>query len=374
MKSKQPSLSFIYTKTGELKTEIWDDLLDGFWKTADFKAHETNALRGALNRAHMAPVLDDLIPIEIGQIWNQPEQRIQEIGFTPNFFECGYDKFLEKSKIFFDKFDGQRIGVQLSGGVDSSLIIGLLKYFNIPHYVIGYFNERYEFRTEYYIQKILADQAEKSKLINHEEYLPYSGLLGVPSHQHPNISSCGLFTDEAMASGCIELGINILLTGCGGDVALGNEAHNFECPWIPAIFNNSWLQDMVFTPKGVQVVSFFSDHDILECLWNLRQGQKSDPRKLWARHFFRDFIPKELVEYTYKADFWGLYIDGLVNSLPKIRDIHAKAHDLSKNSYFSEENLNQVLKNDLFNCDQQLYQKLEARISSAVWINSLLSK
>jgi hypothetical protein len=94
----------------------------------------------------------------------------------------------------------------------------------------------------------------------------------VPSHQHPNISSCGLFTDEAMASGCIELGINILLTGCGGDVALGSEVHNFECSWIPAIFNNSWLQDMVFTPKGVQVVSFFSDHDILECLWNLRQG------------------------------------------------------------------------------------------------------
>jgi hypothetical protein len=176
-----------------------------------------------------------------------------------------------------------------------------------------------------------------------------------------------------MALGCIELEIDILLTGCGGDVALGNEVHSDKCSWIPAIFNDSWLQDIVFSPKGIQVVSFFSDHDVLECLWNLRRGQKSDPMKLWARNYFRNFLPRELVEYTYKADFWGLYIDGLINSLPKIREIHSKAYDLSKNPYFLEDNLNQILKEDLYSCDQKLYQRLEARMSSAVWINSLLS-
>lgn len=373
MQVKQPSLSFINTKTGELKTEIWSELRDGYWRLADFTAHEKNTLKGVLNRVNIDPVLADFIPIEVGQSWNQQVKRIEEARFSPKSHECRLDDFLESSKRFFEKFDGKHIGVQLSGGVDSSLIIGILKYFGISHSLIGFFNNRYEFRTEFHIQNLLAKNANKSKLINYEEYLPYSGLCSVTPHQYPNISYCGVATEDAMASGCIELEIDILLTGCGGDVALGNEVHNFECSWIPAIFNNSWLQDMVFTPKGVQVVSFFSDHDILECFWNLRQGQKSDPRKLWARNFFRDFIPKELVEYTYKADFWGLYIDGLVNSLPKIREIHAKAHDLSKNPYFSEENLNKVLKSDLFNCDQRLYQKLEARISSAVWINSLLS-
>ena len=76
---------------------------------------------------------------------------------------------------------------------------------------------------------------------------------------------------------------------------------------------------------------------------------------------------------TYKADFWGLYIDGLVNSLPEIRLIHKRAYEFSEDSYFEDANLHRILQSDLYNCDQQLYQRLEARISSAVWINSLAS-
>jgi len=373
MQCKQPSLSFINTRTGELHTEIWDYLRDGYWRSANFSAHEKNILSGVLVRAHMVPVLADFIPIEIGQTWNQVEKRIDETNFTPNTFECGLDEFLENSKRFFEKFAGKRIGVQLSGGVDSSLIIGLLKYFGISHSLVGFCTDRYEFRTESFIQKLLANQAEKSQLINYEDFLPYSGLFGVIPHQHPNLSSAGLATYQAMASNCVDLGVDILLTGCGGDVAFGNEVICNKYSWIPAIFNDSWLQDKVYTPKGVQVVSFFSNHEILECLWNLRLGQKADPRKLWARNFFRDFLPRELVDYTYKADFWGLYIDGLVNSLPEIRFIHKRAYELSENSYFEDANLHRMLQSDLYNCDQQLYQRLEARISSAVWINSLAS-
>jgi hypothetical protein len=174
-----------------------------------------------------------------------------------------------------------------------------------------------------------------------------------------------------MALGCNELCVDILVTGCGGDVAFCNDISNDKCSWVPAIFNDSWLQDMVFTPKGIQVVSFFSENDILECIWNLRRGQKADPRKLWARNFFRDFLPRELVDFTYKADFWGLYIDGLLNSLPEIRSIHKKAFDISGNPYFEVANFNEIFKNDLLNCDQVLYQRIEARISAAIWINSL---
>ena len=373
MQCKQPSLSFINIRTGDLHAEIWEALRDGYWRSADFVAHETNTLNGVRARAHIVPVLADLIPIELGQTWNRLEKQINEVKFTPNTFECGLDEFLGRSEKFFKNFADMRIGVQLSGGVDSSLIIGLLKYFKISHSLVGFCTDRYEFRTESFIQKLLANQAERSQLINYEDFLPYSGLFGVIPHQLPNLSSAGLATDQAMASNCVDLGVDILLTGCGGDVAFGNEVHSDKCLWIPAIFNDSWLQDMVYTPKGVHVVSFFSDHEILECLWNLRLGQKADPRKLWARNFFRDFLPRELVDYTYKADFWGLYIDGLNNSLPEIRNIHKKAYELSCNHYFEEENLNQILKNDLYNCDQKLYQKLEAKISSAVWINSILN-
>jgi hypothetical protein len=282
------------------------------------------------------------------------------------------EDFLSKSKAFLERFQSNHIGVQLSGGVDSSLIIGILKFLGIKYTLIGYCNKRYEFRTESYIQNLLAEECDGSIFIDYEAHLPYSGLIYTPTHQHPDMSCCGLSANQAMASACQDAGVDILLSGCGGDLALGDDVNGANSRWVPALFNYSWLQDIVYSPKGVRLLSFFSDHDILECLWNLRRGQKADPRKLWARHYFRDFLPKELVDFTYKADFWGLYTDGLVNSLPEIRLIHKRAYELSGNPYFEEENLDEILKNDLFNCDQKLYQKIEARISSAVWIKALL--
>jgi hypothetical protein len=299
------------------------------------------------------------------------ENKIEEKKLVIEYTEVEIDDFLRKSGIFFDKFRNKHIGVQLSGGVDSSLIIGLLNYFGIRHSLVGLFTKRYEFRTESFIQNLIAEKSINPNFINHEEHLPYSGLGSVPPHQHPDASCCNFNANQAMASVCNENKIDILLTGSGGDLALGDNVHNAKCQWIPAIFNDTWLQDLVYTPKGTVVLSFFSDPDILGCIWNLRRGQKTDPKKIWARNFFRDFLPKELVDFTYKADFWGLYIDGLLNSLPEIRSIHKKAFDISGNPYFEVANFNEIFKNDLLNCDQVLYQRIEARISAAIWINSL---
>lgn len=372
MRLKQQSLKFFNIASGLLQDNIWSELDTGCWSLAQFKNHEKNTLNGALNRAKMVPVLPGLLPLEDGQSWNPCEKKIYETVLQPGVYDADLAGFLCKSKAFLESLQSKRIAVQLSGGVDSSLIIGILKSFCIKHTLIGYCNKRYEFRTESYIQNLLAEECDKSIFINYEAHLPYSGLFDVPPHQHPDMTCCGLSANQAMASACHDAGVDILLSGCGGDLVLGNEVDSQDCRWIPALFNYGWLQDIVYSPKGVQLLSFFSDHDILECIWNLRRGQKADPRKLWARHFFRNFLPKELVEFTYKADFWGLYIDGMVNSLPEIRSIHKRAHELSGNPYFAEENLNAILKNDLLNCDQKLYQKMEARISAAVWIKALL--
>lgn len=373
MRHEQPSLSFINSQTGEILTDIWKDLVGGYWKFSNFTHHESNVVKGVRNRADYEPVLPNLVPIETRQKWNIINHKIEEEIFTPQIKESGIEDFLIKSKNFFDKFSNKKIGVQLSGGVDSSIIIGLLKFFEIPHALIGYYTHKYEFRTELFIQKLLASNAQQSILINYEDYLPYSGLENIPPHQHPDMTCCGFSSNQAMAGACFDAGVNVLLTGCGGDLALGDKIIPSECNWIPAIFNYTWLQDIIYTPKGVHLVSFFSDPAILECIWNLRRGQQADPEKLWARAFLRDFLPKELVDYTYKADFWGLYIDGLIKSLPEIHAIHRQAYELSGNPYFEEANLKDILRNDLFNCDQKLYQRLEARISAAVWINSLLA-
>jgi len=373
MRYEQPNLSFINARTSESLADIWGDLKGGYWKYSNFINHESNVLKGVRNRADYELVLPNLIPIETGQKWNIINHKLEEEIFTPELKNSGIKDFLIHSKNFFDKFSNKKIGVQLSGGVDSSIIIGLLRFFGISHTLIGYCTQRYEFRTELFIQNLLACNAKESILINYEDYLPYSGLENIPPHQHPDMTCCGFSSNQAMAAACFDASVDVLLTGCGGDLALGDTITTSKCNWIPAIFNYTWLQDIIYTPKGVHLLSFFSDPAILECIWNLRRGQQVDPEKLWARVFFRDFLPTELVDYTYKADFWGLYIDGLLSSIPEIHTIHKQAYELSGNPYFAEKNLNELLKIDLLNCDQQLYQRLEARISAAVWIKSLLA-
>jgi hypothetical protein len=173
MRLEQPNLSFFNTQSGLLQANIWSDLDSGCWKTAQFKIHEANILNGALNRANMVPVLPDLVPLEAGQRWNHLEKRIEEKLLHPQLLNSGLEDFLCKSQAFFEKFRNKHIAVQLSGGVDSSLIIGLLSFFGIKFSLIGYYNRRYEFRTESYIQKILAESCDDVILINYEYNLPY---------------------------------------------------------------------------------------------------------------------------------------------------------------------------------------------------------
>ena len=60
----------------------------------------------------------------------------------------------------------KKFGVQLSGGLDSSLIIGILRNVGIEPVLIGLSNDRYEFRTERIIQEILLDGLSNNQLIS----------------------------------------------------------------------------------------------------------------------------------------------------------------------------------------------------------------
>ena len=176
-----------------------------------------------------------------------------------------------------------------------------------------------------------------------------------------------------MAEACNELGIEVLFSGSGGDVILGTEVpkNPEDCNWHPQIFNYSWPKEVVYAEYGVELVSFFDDPQFINCIYNLRRGHADDPDKLWARRFFRDILPRELVEYTYRADFWGLYVDGLQQSLQTIRNLHKGAYELTGDPYFMNENLEQILAEDLLQAKKVIYQKIESRAAMCAWINSL---
>jgi hypothetical protein len=101
--------------------------------------------------------------------------------------------------------------------LDSSIIIGLLSHLNIPFWLIGMTTKRYEFRTERHIQELLFPLAAEAILLDYDSHLPLSQLLEVPSHQHPELLSINYGSENAMAMACEQLGIEVLLTGDGGD-------------------------------------------------------------------------------------------------------------------------------------------------------------
>lgn len=371
----QPGLRFLDRRSGEIVDSIWSELrLDGLWRRADFDAHEGNTLKGAGDRSDWQALFPEWFPLDTGQTWCPQTGRALDPVHLPNEIgEGSLEDFLEAAQTFFARFEGRKIGVQLSGGFDSSLIIGLLRHFGIPHGLVGMESDRYEFRTERIIQQKLAEQNSDVVLINEATCLPCSRLRSVPAHQVPDLLSLNHAQDYDMAQACKQLGIEVLLSGGGGDNLLGQEvlADPSASTWRPQTFTDSFPVDFAYRPEGIEFLSFFSDLGIVDALFRLRRGQVNDYGKLWARNFFRDFVPLELVEYTYCADFWGRSIDGLLSALESVRELHAEARDLTGNAYFEAEHLERLFAEDLYRPRKELYQRIEARISAAVWVVGL---
>lgn len=362
---------FLNRSSGQMVDSIWGELgLNGIWRSADFEAHEANTLAGAGDRSKWMPVFAEWLPIENGQIWCNRVNRVMDPVYVPCAGHGSLQDFLEAAEAFFASFGARKIGVQLSGGLDSSLIIGLLRHFGIRHGLVGLHADRYEFRTEKHVQDLLAAQNSEVEFIAGDTCLPCSRLKSVPPHQTPAIPSINYTQDREMADACTRLGIEVLLSGGGGDNLLGQAVP--EAPeWRPQTFTDSFPVEVVYRPLGIEFCSFFGDLGVVDAIYRLRRGQPDDFRKVWARSFFRKFLPNELVNFHYCADFWGRSIDGLIGAQEEIREIHHQAFQLTGNSYFTKAKLESLLARDLYRPSKELYQRIEARVSSAVWICSL---
>lgn len=373
---KEPGVHFRLLSTKEKLPHIWESHRQGIWKNLKPEIFETNVKLGALNRSQCQPVIDNILPVYSGMLWDEAKNILIDPFFRPKLQSTTINDFLEASAIFFDQYKSKHIGVQLSGGFDSSIIIALLKHFKISFSLVGMTSSRYGFRTEKYIQELLASWGKNTVLIDFEDYLPLSQLENVPAHQHPDMLNLNYHTNKAMAIECQKMGIEVLLTGSGGDnlFAESIQSKSNESSWMPQIFRDSWLEDISYAPHGIEVVPFYADLGIMNTIHNLRLGQAEDNAKLWARLFFKDFLPQELVNQTYCADFWGLYIDGLLNAIPTIHKLFEQAYDITANPYFSSQKTNELLNQDLRDAQKTMYQEIESRISLAVWLNALFEK
>jgi len=368
-----PSLHFVSVPEGRTVTDFSEDVIGLSWKDLIPENFEHNTLKGLLRCSEWQPVLKGFQVLYPGMYWHGEESPITAMFFRPGKSVDGLQSFLDASVKYFRQFDGRLIGVHLSGGLDSSLIIGMLRHFNIPYALVGMSTDRYEFRTERRVQELLAMQCGSVRLIDYEIHLPLSSLEDVPPHEYPDLSSINFSGDDAMADACAQFGIEVLLNGTGGDVVLGTPVHSNgdRCDWQPHIFNPVWTKDVVYAAHGVQLEAFYADAGIVNSLFHLRRGQGYDGAKRWARSYFRDFLPKELTDFTYCADFWGLYCDGLASAKESLLHLHQDAYNITGSPYFEPERLASLLREDLLTSSKSLYQKIESRAALSCWVISL---
>lgn len=363
----QPNLRFFSTGLGEYEDSVWSKLKDGYLEESNLFGFEDNVLAGRYKKHQHKQILAKHLHSYTGQDVNYNGVYVD---YQLSIVEGEY-QFLEAVEKFFSAYENEVIGIHVSGGVDSSLIIGCLRKLGIPYKLVGVTTERYEFRTERLVQKRLLEEAEQGILLDHESCLPFSDLRSVPPHQIPELGCTGYGIGKMLTEKAAELGVTLLLSGSGGDLVLGGSTLLGSSAWKVGMFNDWWSQDIISSPLGIKALSFYSDPDIAFSIRMLRDGQGEDLRKCWARRYFKDFLPRELVEYTYKADFWGIYMDGLRENKHQLLTLEEEAFDLTGMKYFRDHSIRPLLEAANTECEMEINQRIEARVAAAAWVVSL---
>jgi hypothetical protein len=321
------------------------------------------------------PVLKNIFPIPSKSSWSFSNENflIRERPALFRLREFKKKDLILKLNKYIDVLKNKNIGVQLSGGLDSSLLIGVLKQLGIQPTLIGMFNSRYEFRTERIIQEIIKENTKKAILINDDNFLPFSDLLNVPIHPIPNPSSLFYSSENKMAELFLKNNVDIVFNGMGLDtiLCLSPRIQEHRDQWHPFMFDNCWFQEYVYKPKNIFFTPAVNRVPIVNFIWNARINSSEDNSKKWARNYFSEFLPKELVNFSYKADHAGLLIDGITSNFDVIEYLFSFVYEKTKLNAFSQNQFIKLFRD--YHLDEDIKTKLIlSRTSFAVWIHSCI--
>ena len=332
-------------------------------------SHINNLSRGVERPDIYEQVIKDIYPIPPFSKWKYSEKKFslldttfQSLKSNPSTFNSFFDLIKSKSEYLKNK----KIAVELSGGLDSSIIIELFSLCNIEITLIGLISNNFEFRTERHIQEYYA-KSHNSFLIDSKNSLPFSRLKDCPPHPLPTMKSLFFYQKEVIAKKCAEEKIDFLFNGSVGDTVFCDKIESRK--WNKWEFDNNWFNDFVFQPHKVSYVTTNFDF-VLNYFFNQRKFEKSDPFKVWARNHFKDILPKTLSNYYYKTDHFEEIIEGIYSAENDILETYKLTNILTKNHLFSSENLCKDLINFKFMNDKEI-NTFFAKVSYAVWIYSL---
>ena len=371
----QPSLSFVNIEKGVVQADIWNELKQGLWREFSVENYLNNNSIGEVNQNKWLPIFPNYKVVNPGFRWDKATQTIVADLYQPDVYpNATLNTFLSTTERYFSQFAGKKIGVHLSGGLDSSLIIALLRHFNIPFVAIGLCSHRFEFRTERIIQQVMSEYADESLLLDMDDYPFYGNLDKKPKHQIPDSNIKMLDASFALAQEFKSRGCQVVFSGQGGDTLLAESmkyTETFDGYNIGNEFTFPWEQDFVYRPMGMELHSFFSDKGVIDQIASLRIGQNEDPLKIWARAFFSSLLPRELTQFTYCADFFGYSMDGLQQAKPTFKLLFEEAYDYLQHPLFSPKGINQILNTDILTLEYKTYCEFCSKLSIAVWIHSL---
>lgn len=374
------SFRFYDVAKGTIKHDIWHELQGGLWKEFNIDAFLGNEEKYAENVEHKENIENQLMfpnlaIIEPGHEWNA-EKNDTDIVYTPIKLEtsCTYDTLMRTVEHYFNQFGEKKVGVHLSGGLDSSIIIAWLHELNIPFVAIGFKSNRWEFRTEHRIQEIMADYADEAELIDVDEYPFYSNIDRIPKVQTPYAAYIKNWSvNSEMAKRFKAHGVDVVFSGQGGDSLLVVPV-NKDKQLTFAIgdeFEVNSEKDLVYSPLGMQLHSPYANIDIIQQISSLRIEQKVDASKWWARHFFREILPHELRDYCYAADMFGLSQSGLEQSKPLIKELFEETYDITENHNFSPSSTKRFLERNVFELEFKTYIEYTSYIAVAAWYHAL---
>ena len=334
-----------------------------------FASHINNLSRGVERPDIYEEVIKDIYPIPPFSKWKYSEhkfssldQPFQSLKSCPNTVNSFIDFIKSKS----ERLKSRKLAVELSGGLDSSIIIELLSLCGLEITLIGLISKNYEFRTENIIQDHYANK-HNSFLIDSKDALPFSSLLDCPPHSLPTKKSLFFYQKEVIAKKCAEEKIDILFNGIIGDTVFCDKIEPTR--WHKWEFDNNWFNDIIFEPNNVSYMTTNFDF-VLNYFFNQRKHEQSDPFKVWARDHFGNILPEKLSKYYYKTDHLEEIIEGIYSAENDISETYKLTKRITKNHLFTFENLGKDLNNFKLMNDQEI-NTFFAKVSYAVWIYSL---
>ena len=377
------SFRFYNTKSDCIQENIWDELQQGLWQHFDIDAFLNNERQYAINveqkdKIQKRLMFPNLAIIEAGYKWNKAKQDT-EIEYTtiPLKKECTRDTLMRALEEYFSRFKGEKLGVHLSGGLDSSIIMAWLRELGIPFTAIGFKSNRWEFRTEHRVQEAMAEYASHAELIDIDDYPFYNNIQDCPKCQTPyGIAFKDFDISRAIVKRFKELGVTTVFSGQGGDTLFVEPVENDISVELAVgdEFDISGENDLYYAPAGMKLLTPYADKSIIQQITSLRIGEKEDISKWWARDFFKDILPTELSRYNYVADMFGLSQSGLENAKPTIEGLFAETYDITGNSNFSPSETKRFIGYNVFEMEFKNYVDYCARISVAAWYHTLFRK